>query len=112
MENISYQNAKTSDPIASLPTDKQEPTPTELHVIHTLFNDNNNKKSMAIIFSEAKESLIVGILFVILTIPQVDTIINKILPMTEKSSYILLLVKIFIIMLLFWLVKHFYLAKK
>ena len=44
MENISYQNNKDFDPIATLPTDKHEPSPSELHVIHTLFNDNNNKK--------------------------------------------------------------------
>ncbi len=112
MENISYQNIKVSDPIAALPTDKQEPTSSELHVINTLFNDDNNKKSMNAIFVEAKESLIVGILFVILTIPQVDILINKILPITEKSSYILLLIKVLIIMLLFWLIKHLYLAKK
>jgi len=112
MENISYQNIKVADPIAALPTDKHEPTPSELHVINTLFNDDSNKKSMSAIFIEAKESLIVGILFVILSIPQIDTLINKILPITEKSSYILLLVKVLIIMLLFWLVKHFYLAKK
>ena len=67
---------------------------------------------MTTIFVEAKESLIVGILFVILSIPQIDILINKILPITEKSSYILLLIKVLIIMLLFWLVKHLYLAKK
>jgi hypothetical protein len=112
MENISYQNIKVADPITTLPTDKHEPTPSELHVINTLFNDDTNKKSMNAIFIEAKESLIVGILFIILSIPQVDTIINKLLPITEKSSYILLLIKVLLIMLLFWLVKHFYLAKK
>ena len=112
MENISYQNNKVADPISALPTDKHEPTPSELHVIHTLFNDSSNKKSMTTIFVEAKESLIVGILFVILSIPQIDILINKILPITEKSSYILLLIKVLIIMLLFWLVKHLYLAKK
>ena len=111
MENISY-NTKMADSIISLPTDKNQPTPHELEIVNALFNDKNNKKNMSLILSEAKESLIVGILFLLFSLPQLDKLLNKFLPITEKSVYILFLIKIFSVMILFWLIKHFYLATK
>ena len=64
------------------------------------------------IFLEAKESLIVGILFVIFSIPVVDSVIKRFIPSANNSSYILLLIKILLVMLLFWVLKHFYLSRK
>ena len=110
MENISYQNSKNSDLISDLPVDKNEPTPSEIQIIDTIFK--KHKKTMNSIFLEAKESLIVGILFVIFSIPVVDSVIKRFIPSANNSSYILLLIKILLVMLLFWVLKHFYLSRK
>ena len=98
MENISYQNTKNYDLISELPVDKKEPSTTELQIVNTLFT--KHKKTMNSIFSEAKESLIVGILFVIFTIPFVDSMIRKVLPITDRLPWVLLLIKILIVMIL------------
>ena len=109
MDNISYQNIKNADTISSLPTDKNEPTPSELQVVNTIFY--THKKDINSILQETKESLIAGIIFVIFSLPYTDSTIQKFVPITLTSSYILLLIKILGVMLLFWLVKHFYLSK-
>lgn len=110
MENITYQNSKNSDLISDLPVDKNEPTKTEIQIVDTIFK--KHKKTMNSIFSEAKESIIVGILFVIFSIPAVDSLIKRFIPAANNSTYILLLIKILFIMILFWVLKHFYLSRK
>lgn len=109
MENISYQNTKNYDLISELPVDKKEPSTTELQIVNTLFT--KHKKAMSSIFSEAKESLIVGVLFVIFTVPFVDSLLKKVLPITERSPWVLLLIKILFVMILFWIIKHWHFSK-
>jgi hypothetical protein len=106
MENITYKNY---DVLSTLPTDKIPPTPSELQILNTLFN---HKKEINNILSEAKEAIIVGIIFLLFSVPQLDSLIQKFIPITEKSTYILLLIKILFVIVLFWVVKHFYLIKK
>ena len=110
MENISYQTkTKNTDIISSLPTDKNEPSTAELQVVNTLFA--NHKKEINSLLQEARESLIVGIIFVIFSLPYIDTTIQKFIPITTTSSYILLLIKILGAMSIFWLTKHYYLSQ-
>ena len=67
---------------------------------------------MDTVVDEAKDSLIIGLLFIIFSLPFVDGLIKRVLPMTEKSSYILVVVKAVAVMALYWLIKHFYLSRK
>jgi hypothetical protein len=106
MENITYKNY---DVLSTLPTDKIPPTQSELQMLNTLFN---HKKEINNILTEAKEAIIVGIIFLLFSVPQIDSLIQKFIPITEKSTYILLLIKILLVIVLFWVVKHFYLIKK
>lgn len=107
MENISYTN---SDLLQKLPVDNNEPTKEEVNVIQSLFPPKQNKE-MQLIFNEAKESIIVGILFLIFSVPYLDTVIQKILPLAQ-SPFIMILVKVALMMVLYWVIKHFYLARK
>ena len=104
LENIN------GDPIAQLPVDQSTPNQSETQIINTLFK--KNRKTMDVIFTELKDSFIVGILVVLVCLPQIDIIINKILPITTKSPYFLLLIKAIIAIALFWIIKHFYLSRK
>ncbi len=111
MENISYPMTKNiSDNILELPVDKKEPNQNEIQMVNVLFKDH--KRDLISMLVEAKESIIVGILFVIFSLPQFDMVMNKILPFTQNSIYILILIKIVIIMVLFWVIKHFYLTRR
>lgn len=103
--------ATNSDLIKDLPTDKVEPSTDELQMMDILFK-NANTPGMNNLFKEIKDSLIVGILFILFSIPQIDTLLNKYIPITQTSPYILILIKAIFIIGLYWLIKHFYLAKK
>ena len=97
------------DFISELPTDKNKPSDNEYRIINTLFKEKN---TINIIFKEMQDSFIVGILFVIFSLPMLDSLIIKFIPVAEKSIYVLLCIKVLSIMLLFWVIKHFYLSRK
>jgi len=98
------------DPIAQLPIDKTPPSQNEIHIIDSLFK--KHRRTMDVIFEEAKGAIIVGLLVVLFCLPNIDTIIQKFLPITQKSLYFLLFFKGLIAAVLYWLIKHFYLSRK
>ncbi len=104
------ETQKKSDILEQLPVDKIDPTTEEMHIMNTLFTQH--KKEVNVIFNELKDCLIVAILFIILSIPQIDDIIKKFIPITRTSFYILLLIKVAVLIIIYWFLKHFYLAKK
>lgn len=97
------------DLISDLPTNKNKLSENEQRIMNTLFKEKN---TINIIFREMQDSFIVGILFVVFSTPYIDTLIFKVVPAAEKSIYILLCIKVLLIMILFWIIKHFYLARK
>lgn len=100
----------TGDPIAKLPVDKTPPSQNEIHIIDSLFK--KHRSTMDVIFEEAKSSIIVGLLVIMFCLPHIDTIVQKILPITQKSVYFLLFVKGLLASFIYWLLKHFYLSRK
>ena len=104
------QQGPTGDPIAQLPVDQSQPTSNELQIVNTLFT--THKSTMSTIMEEAKDSMLIGFLFVVFSLPVIDNLIKRILPMSEKSPYILVVIKALAMMALYWLIKHFYLSRK
>ena len=108
-QNQIQQDLNTGDSIAQLPVDSSIPTNNELRIVNTLFK--NHKNEMNSIFEESKESLLVSILFIIFSLPQINNIIYKIVPPSKNSIYILLITKALLLGTIFWLIKHFYLSR-
>ncbi len=104
------ETQKKSDILEQLPVDKINPTPEEMNIMNTLFTQH--KKEVNVIFSELKDCLVIAILFILFSLPQVDDLLKKFIPITRTSFYILLLIKVSIIIVLYWFIKHFYLARK
>lgn len=97
-----------SDDIESLPIDKNyKPSQTETDIVNMLFGKN---KSDAVV-NELKDLVLLAILFFVFSLKNVDDLIQKALPVTEKSVYYLLGVKTFAFTALFWIVKNFYLSR-
>ena len=103
------QPGAAGDPIAQLPADQSQPTNNELQIVNTLFA--HHKPEMNAVFAEVKDALIAGALFLVLSVPQVDALIIRIVPATGKSPYLLLGLKALILVALYWLIKHFYLSR-
>lgn len=98
------------DVIDSLPTDQTVPSNNEMHILDTLFKQKQG--TMQHILVHSKDVLTVGLLFVILSLPQVDTIIEKLVPSTTTSPYILILIKALVIMAVYFVIKNWYLGRK
>jgi len=100
---------QNADVISQLPDDKTQPSHNEIQIVNTLFKKHGGYKKSFI--SESKDLLIIGILFILFSLPQTDVLLKKFLPQTE-SIYILLSVKAAALAISYWVIKHFCLAKK
>ncbi len=100
----------TGDPIAQLPVDQDPPNNNEIEIVNALFK--KNRGVFETIVEDSKDALFAGILVILFSLPQIDVLVNKIVPATAKSPYITVLVKGLIAAAMFWLVKYFYLSRK
>jgi len=98
------------DPINQLPTDKNQPSLNEAKIINSLFEKNYT--TVELVFDELKDSLIFAILFIIISLPQIDNMIYSVAPITKNSIYFMLGLKAIIIVALHWLIKYYYLSRK
>lgn len=98
------------DVMANLPTDQTVPSHNEIQILDTLFKEKQN--NIHHILKESKDVVIVGILFVLLSLKQVDELIVKFVPSSETSPYILILVKACLIMVFYFILKNWYLGRK
>jgi hypothetical protein len=105
-----FNSQKNSDNISELPIDKIQPSGDELEIVNTLFKNHN--KTMMNIFNEIKDTLLIGLLFIVFTLPQLDVLLNKFIPITQTSVYILTIIKMTMVMILYWIIKYFYLSRK
>lgn len=108
---MSIKYATNSDLIKDLPSDKVPPSSDEIQIIDILFK-NSDPVAMNNLFKELKDVLIVGILIILFSIPQLDALVNSFIPITQTSVYFLILIKTLCIMACYWIIRHLYLAKK
>jgi hypothetical protein len=101
---------QNADVLSNLPSDKTQPTHNELHIVDTLFTQHG--KGISAMVNESKDSVLVGLLFVVFSLPMVDDFIKRFVTPAQNSPYILVGVKAIMVMIVYWIVKHFYLAKK
>lgn len=99
-----------SDLLQNLPTDDSIVNSNELHIINNLFT--NETESVNKIVMELRESILGGVLFGLLSLPQVDFIIQKFVPLSRNSPVVLLCVKIVLFIFIFYLLKNLKSVKK
>lgn len=98
-----------ADIIEQLPTDQSVPSRNEIHVVNTLFKEN--KGNIHKIFNELKSSVLIGLLFMIFSLPQIDVLIKKCIVIADKSPYILIGIKAFIFVVVFYFLNNMYLVR-
>jgi hypothetical protein len=99
-----------ADDINSLPVDASIPSVEEAMAIDTLFK--RNKSMLDSFMMHSKDVILVGALFVIFSIPQIRTLLGSMFPLIVKSPLIGTFILAVIVMILYFLVKNFALAKK
>lgn len=99
-----------SDLIDSLPTDENNPTHSEIQIVDSLFKQQHT--TVQKILLRSKDVIIVGFLFVLFSLPQIDEFIKKFAPSTETSVYIFIFVKTLLFMFSYFVLKNMYLVRK
>lgn len=108
---ITFGNNNISgDIIDNLPTDQTIPSHNELQLVDTLFQ--KQKTMLEIIMTESKDVIIVGFLFLLFLLPQTDEIIKKVVYSANNSEYILMISKVLLFMLAYFLLKNMYLVRR
>lgn len=103
-------NKKPYDILIDLPTDDSIPSDIEIQLLNNIFKEN---KSFAnVVVKEMFMPFIVGILFVVFSLPYTDNIIHSVVLISNGSEIILMAVKVVAIMSLFWLISNLNLARK
>ena len=98
------------DKIDQLPIDQTVPSHNEIRIVDSLFQQK--KGIVDKILNNIKEILIIGVLFIVFSLPAVDEMVQKIVPPTSTSPYILLVVKTVCVMVLYFIINNFYLSRK
>ena len=111
-EGMAPQQLVMGDNIKQLPVNKTPPTSNEIHLAQNLFAEPPHRNTMSIIFEEGKEAIVTGFLFIIFSLPQLDNLFHKSRPVTSKSIYLLLFLKGLLFIMIWWVIKYFYLARK
>ena len=104
------QPDNNSDNIDALPVDQNSPSHTDIQIVDSLFKQKHS--TIQKMLAGTQDILIVGFIFLLFSIPQSDELLKKVLPVTEKSPYILLGVKKLIFMFVYFVVKNMYLVRK
>jgi hypothetical protein len=98
-----------SDFIDDLPVDKNPPSESEMNIINSIFSQKQNIRKLLL---GTQDVLLVGFIFILFSLPQIDEYIMKIFPSTTKSPYILIGLKTILFMLFYFISKNIYLARK
>jgi hypothetical protein len=93
------------DYIDTLPVDRNiRQSEVEMELIRTLFKKNKSAFETAV--KETYEPGLVGLLFLVFSIPYSDNIIKSIFPVTTNLEIVFLAVKTILVMVCYWLLKH------
>ena len=112
MQSIRYSNSldENADSISDLPINQSQPSHNEIKLVDSLFKKHSS--TIGNITKEFKDSILLGILFLIISLPQVDDIFKKYISVTNNSIYMLLLVKTIFFIIAIWLLRNSNLLKK
>ena len=109
MNGPTQRNRSAADPVASLPTDKTLPRRSELDTADQLFAQEPTVTSKLV--EQGKEVAVILIVVFVISLPQIDTLLNRFVPICNTSPYIGILIKSLAAAIIIWLVKYFYLSR-
>lgn len=94
----------SGDFIPQLPISKTPPTPNELRIVDNLFK---SEETLKIVFKEFKDAILIGVLFIIFSLPQIDTLIQKFAPViVSGSAYFMFSFKALVFVIVYYFIKN------
>jgi hypothetical protein len=110
IQSIPMNTQAISDNLNLLPTDKNIPNKDSIHMANMIFGEQKSISDK--IINEGKDMFLVGLLFIIFSLPQIDEMIKKFINVANNSEYILVAIKAIAVMILYWLIKNYYLSRQ
>ena len=95
--------------MSSLPTDKTLPRRSELDTADQIFSQEPTVTSKLV--EQGKEIAIILVVVFVVSLPQIDTLLNRFIPICNTSPYIGILIKSLAAAVIIWLVRYFYLSR-
>lgn len=97
-------NLHKGDPIQNLPVDDSPPSHNEINMINNIFKSND--KNIKNLLTEIKYMIISAALFILFSIPKVDTTIKSLIPYCENNDFFLLIIKAIIFSISLYFIQH------
>jgi len=91
------------DCLQTLPTDQQPIDPLEQRLLNTIFKEEST--SMTRLFQDLKIPLIAGMLFVLLSVPQLNQFLKSTIPYARSSETSLIVLKAVVFIGIMFLIK-------
>lgn len=99
------------DSLDTLPTNENPLSRNDYMIIDSIFN-KENMSTMSKIYLSLKDIVIAGIVFLLFQMQFVDDTIKTFVTSANSSNMILLSIKTFLFMFVFFFCKNFYLSRK
>lgn len=99
-----------ADLIDKLPTDDTPIESIDIKILDNVFKPENINTINNVVLN-TKDIFIAGFLFILVSLPLFNSIINKTIPSTRNSEYITIIVKSAAFMILLFFVNNFYLSR-
>ena len=94
-----------ADSLQQLPVDSSVRNHEEAALVNSLFQKNS--KGITNILSEMRSAIIAGILFILFSFPQVDSMFNSIFKVTKNSPILLVCIKAILFIILLYFILNF-----
>ena len=102
---MNVTHIKNYDVINELQSDENPVSDNEMKIVNMLFKEKEKPKPKSKTSNDIFEVVVVGFLFVLLTLPCFDSLFQI------ENTNIILIIKTVIIMILFWIIRYFELKK-
>ena len=109
MQGIKVTENLHGDSIIDLPTDKTMPSHREIEVIDSVFQ--KHKSLLATIMIDAKDAIILGLLFALMASPFAEGALSRFFP-SMGSPYMSILIRSIVFMIIYYILKNIYLVRR
>lgn len=97
------------DSIEDLPTDQAMPSHSEITIVDSIFKKNQGVLER--VFVDAKDAILVGVLFALFVSPQMESFLKKFFPSME-SVYMSIFIRAVVFMLIYYVLKNLHVVRR
>jgi hypothetical protein len=106
IQDLDFKTPPIEDYLKDLQVDESKNTEDELNIINNIFKEKKDVK--VCVMDQLQNILLIGVLFFIFSLPQIDIIFKRILQKLDNSFYIILILKTILFMIFYYIIKNLF----